>query len=123
MIGPAIGPVGTNHSSAGAVRLSDHGGIGNIDPSALETDAVMAILRFPINVADGKTVHERTTKPLAGCKPVEPFVQFRTAGVMGERGRAKQQENQDNSHHDRLPSSQKARLSASRTSHIAARKR
>jgi hypothetical protein len=32
MIGPAIGRVGPNHSSAGAVRLGDHGGIGNIDP-------------------------------------------------------------------------------------------
>jgi len=90
LIGPAIGRVGPNHSSAGAVRLGDHGGIGNIDPSALETDAVMAILRLPINVADGKTVHERTTKPLAGRKPVEPFVQFGTAGVMGKRGRAEQ---------------------------------
>jgi hypothetical protein len=52
MIGPAIGRVGPNHSSAGAVRLGDYGIVGNVDPSALETDAVMAILRLPINIAD-----------------------------------------------------------------------
>jgi hypothetical protein len=61
MIGPAIGRVGPNHSSAGAVRLGDYGIVGNVDPSALETDAVMAILRLPINIADNRAVRERTT--------------------------------------------------------------
>ena len=60
MIGPAIGRVGPNHSSAGAVRFGDHGAVGNIDPSALETDAVMTALRFPINIVDGEAVRERT---------------------------------------------------------------
>ena len=33
-------------------------------------------------------------------KPVEPFFQFRMAGIVGERGRAKQQQkDQDNPHH------------------------
>ena len=61
MIGPAIGRVGPNHSSAGAVRLGDHGIVGNIDPVILKADSIVAVLRFPINIADGKAVRERTT--------------------------------------------------------------
>jgi hypothetical protein len=61
MIGPAIGRVGPNHSSAVAVRLCDQGVVRNIDPLVVETDAVMAILRFPINIADNRAVRERTT--------------------------------------------------------------
>jgi hypothetical protein len=72
MIGPAIGRVGPNHSSAVAVRLGDYGIVGNVNPSAVEMDAVMAVLRFPINVADNRAVRERTTLPLARCEPVEP---------------------------------------------------
>jgi hypothetical protein len=34
------------------------------------------------------------------------------AGVMGERGRAEQQKDQNNPHHDRLPFSQKLRFCA-----------
>jgi hypothetical protein len=51
MIGPSIGRVGPNHSSAGAVRLCDYGIVGNVDPSAPEMDAVMAILRLPIHLS------------------------------------------------------------------------
>jgi len=39
MIGPAFGRVGPNHSSACTVWLVDYGIVGNVDPSALETDA------------------------------------------------------------------------------------
>jgi len=53
--------IGPNHCSARTVRLGDYGIVGNVDPSALETDAVMAILRLPINIADNKAVRERTT--------------------------------------------------------------
>ena len=60
-IGPAKCRVGPNHSSACSVWLGDYGIVGNVDPSALKTDAVMAILRLPINVADNKAVRERTT--------------------------------------------------------------
>jgi hypothetical protein len=59
----------------------------------------MAILRFPINIADSRAVRERTAQPPAGMKPVEPIVELGMAGVMGERGRAEQQEDQDNPHH------------------------
>jgi len=47
----------------------------------------------------------RHTKPgsAIGCESVEPFVQFRMAGIVGERGRAKQQKDQDNPHHHRRP--------------------
>jgi hypothetical protein len=58
MIGPVIGRVGPNHSSAGAVRLGDYGIVGNVDPSALDTDVVMAILRLPINIADNRAIRE-----------------------------------------------------------------
>src|ERR1700676_1189980 len=58
MIGPAFGREGPNHSSAGAVRLGDYGIVGNVDPSAPERDAVMAILRLPINIADNRAVRE-----------------------------------------------------------------
>ena len=60
-IGPAIVRVGPNHSSARTVWLGDYGIVGNVDPSALELDAVMSILRLPINIADNKAVRERTT--------------------------------------------------------------
>jgi hypothetical protein len=60
-IGPANGHVGPNHSSASAVWLGDYGIVGDINPSALETDAVVAILRLPINITDNKAVRERTT--------------------------------------------------------------
>jgi hypothetical protein len=43
MIGPAIGRVGPNHSSAGAVRLGDYGIVGNVDPS------VKRQLRWPVD--------------------------------------------------------------------------
>ena len=60
-IGPVKGHVGPNHSSPRTVWLGDYGIVGNVDPSALETDAVMAILRLPINIADSNAVRERTT--------------------------------------------------------------
>ena len=41
---------------------------------------------------------------------VEPIVQIGTAGVMGERGRAEQQEDQDNPHHHRGPTPFSQRL-------------
>src|ERR1700688_4059652 len=66
MIVPAIGRVGPNHSSAGAVRRGDYGIVGNVDPSALETDAVIAILRLPINIADNRAAREQAQKPFAG---------------------------------------------------------
>ena len=60
-IGPANGGEGPNHSPASTVWLGDYGIVGDVDPSALETDPVMAILRVPINIADNKAVRERTT--------------------------------------------------------------
>src|SRR6266481_7838376 len=41
---------------------------------------------------------------------IEPIVQIGTAGVMGERGRAEQQEDQDNPHHHRGPTPFSQRL-------------
>jgi hypothetical protein len=43
----------------------------------------MAILRFPINIADSRAVRERTAQPPAGMKPVEPIIELGMAGVMG----------------------------------------
>src|SRR5258707_9315508 len=74
--GFALKPHRPHHCSAGAVRPGDHSVVGNVDPSALETDAVMAILRFPIDIADSRAVRERTAYAPAGCEPVEPFVEF-----------------------------------------------
>jgi hypothetical protein len=46
------------------VRLGDQGLIGNIDPVILKADSIMAVQRFPINIADSRAVRERTTQPL-----------------------------------------------------------
>jgi hypothetical protein len=39
----------------------DQGVVGNIDPLILKADSIVALLRFPINIADSKAVRKRTT--------------------------------------------------------------
>jgi hypothetical protein len=57
----AVKPQRPDHRSAGPVRLGDQGLVGNIDPVILKADSIVAVLRFPINIADSKAVRERTT--------------------------------------------------------------
>src|SRR5216684_6701044 len=59
--GSAVNPHRPHHCSAVAVRLGDHGFVGNIDPAILKADSIVAVLRFPIYIADSKAVRERTT--------------------------------------------------------------
>jgi hypothetical protein len=58
MIGPAIGRVGPNHSSAVAVRLGDYGIVGNVNPSAESRSVcrVMSprIIHIPLSGGDRK---------------------------------------------------------------------
>src|SRR6266700_1557320 len=64
-----------DHRPTGTVRLRDNGIIGDHDPFALEADAVMTILGFPVRIRDGKTVCVRATKSLAALERIEPWFQ------------------------------------------------
>jgi hypothetical protein len=79
-------------------RFGDQGVVGNIDPVIPKADSIVAVLRFPINIADSKAVRERTAQPFARCEMVEPAIEFGTAGVVAERGSAEQEQDQDNPH-------------------------
>src|SRR5437667_5753125 len=71
----AIKPQRPNHRASHPVRFGDQGVVGNIDPDILKADAIVAVLRFPIDVADSKAVRERTLR--AGGGIVSPCVPLR----------------------------------------------
>src|SRR5580704_2488609 len=58
-----------------------HGGIGHIEPLAIETHAIMhavgVALRIPVDVLDLAAVDERAAEPLPARQLVEPLVQRR----------------------------------------------
>ena len=63
-----------DHRSTYEIRLGDQGIIWHIDPLAIETDAIMPVLRFPIWIGDGFAICHRTARsPFAG-ELIEPGV-------------------------------------------------
>src|SRR5260370_7784003 len=79
-----------HHRPASPVRFGDHGIVGNIDPFVVETDAVMAVPRFPIDIGNGRSIRERAAQALAGSKLVEPFISLGMAGDVGAPDRVTQ---------------------------------
>ncbi len=57
----AVKPHRPHHRSPRPVRFGNQGVVGNIDPFILKANPIVAVLRFPINIADSKAVRERTT--------------------------------------------------------------
>src|SRR5882757_3658380 len=51
-----VPPIRPNHSESGPVRSVDHGRVGHVDPFAFKSDAIMAILGFPIDIVEPKCV-------------------------------------------------------------------
>jgi hypothetical protein len=58
----AVKPQRPHHRPSRPVWLGDQGVAGNIDPFILKADSIVAVLRFPINIADSKAVRERTPR-------------------------------------------------------------
>src|SRR5260370_16504539 len=57
-----------HHRPASPVRFGDHGIVGNIDPFVVETDAVMAVPRFPIDIGNATSIPQRPPPPLPDFK-------------------------------------------------------
>src|SRR6267142_600636 len=49
-----------HHGPAGAIWHGDDSIVGHVDPLALEPDAIMTVLRFPIDVGNGGAIGVRT---------------------------------------------------------------
>src|SRR6202171_3708955 len=73
-----VAPQRPYHGSANPVRFGDHGIFRYVDPFAIEADAIMTVLRFPIDVADRRSVGVGAARPLAGFEAVEPGFKRRT---------------------------------------------
>src|ERR1700730_1040655 len=63
-----------DHRSAVAVRLGDHGVVGNEDLPVVETNAVMGALGIPVRIGDRIAVRERTAHPFPAREMIEPAI-------------------------------------------------
>src|ERR1700704_1758361 len=61
-----------HHGSADAVWFGNHGIFRYVDPFAIKSYAVMAVLGFPIDIANRRPVGVRAARPLAGFEAVKP---------------------------------------------------
>ena len=79
---------GPNHGPPRPVRHRDDGIIGHVDPLAVEPDAVMTVLGFPVNVRNGRTISVRAAEPLAAPQAVEPGFErgLGVAAIISGRG-------------------------------------
>src|SRR5438477_3376697 len=50
-----------HHGPTGAIWHGDDGIVGHVDPLALEPDAIMTVLRFPIDVGNDGPIGVRAT--------------------------------------------------------------
>jgi len=71
---PVAVHVGPDDRWAITIRLSNNCRVRHVDPFAVQQHAVMAVLRVPLNVADGKTVSEGAALPVAICQIVKPVL-------------------------------------------------
>src|SRR5262245_10344370 len=91
------------HGPAGAIWFSDHGIVGDVDPLAPEPYAVVAVLRFPIDIGDDRAVGVGAAWPPPAFEAVEPWLERRVSvatvitgnRVSGEKDGRDQQRNGD----------------------------
>ena len=67
-----------DHRSTGEIRLCDQGIVWYIDPLAIKPDPVVAVLRFPVNIAQCGAVSVRATRTYLALQAVEPLLHFRS---------------------------------------------
>src|SRR4030095_5724490 len=68
-VGPLDRP---DHGPAGPIWLGDESVVGDVDPLALEAHAIVTVLRFPIDIGDGRAVGIGAARPLAASQAIEP---------------------------------------------------
>jgi len=49
----------------------------HLDPLAVKSHSIFAVLRFPIHILDALSISERAAKPSPACKAVEPPLERR----------------------------------------------
>src|SRR5882762_8818969 len=79
-----IPPIWPDHGRPGAVRSVDYGAVGHIDPFALKSDAVMAVLGFPIDIIEPQCIGAIAAGRFDLAREAhEPAVEFGTGDVVG----------------------------------------
>lgn len=89
------------HRLAGAVRTMDDGLIRNVDPVAIDPDAVMTIPGFPVRINDGIAIGKAAARAVAALEAVKPFLERRRiADIEPSRGGIWHDENAGNDNRD-----------------------
>jgi hypothetical protein len=88
----AVDVVLPDHRAPGAVRLRDDGTVGHHDPFAVDADAIMPAVGFPIRIGDYVSVGISTALPKFALQAFEPLLQRRigVATVIAPRRRRRE---------------------------------
>jgi hypothetical protein len=73
----SVQPNRPDHRHLGSIGLGDNGIVGNIDPFVIDPNAIMAVMRFPVDIRNRHTIRVRTAAALFAGQLLKLVVQRR----------------------------------------------